>query len=165
MKKLLTIMSLMIFACCTSAQEVCNSTKCIDLMNSMYNRRAALYNVLNLTKEQQIYKDEIDKKYQNLLFQMNEELNKEKHALQNMQKYETSNETLNRQKNIIKNIENDMKCLNKQYDKELKAKLNKEQINKLKTIRKVEKRALKHCQRDKALYKHDKNVRIFGEPY
>lgn len=37
-------------------------TKCIDLMTSMYNERATLYNVLNLSNDQQKCKDVIDKK-------------------------------------------------------------------------------------------------------
>ena len=40
----------------------CNQTKCLDLMTSMYNERATLYNVLNLSNDQQKCKDVIDKK-------------------------------------------------------------------------------------------------------
>ena len=40
----------------------CNKqTKCLDLMTSMYKRRATLYNVLNLSNDQQKCKDVIIK--------------------------------------------------------------------------------------------------------
>ena len=38
------------------------NTKCLELMKSMYNERATLYNVLNLSNDQQKCKDVIDKK-------------------------------------------------------------------------------------------------------
>lgn len=132
-------------------------------MDNMYNRRAALYNVLNLSKEQQKSKDEIDKKYKLLSAQMYEEWKKEQYVLKNMEKYQTGNKTLKSQEKIVQDIEYDMKNLNKKYDNELKTILKKEQLDKLKTIRKIEKKALKHCKKDKALYKHDENVRIFGQ--
>ena len=44
------------------ACECNNSTKCLDLMTSMYNERATLYNVLNLSNDQQKCKDVIDQK-------------------------------------------------------------------------------------------------------
>ena len=39
-----------------------NQTKCLDLITSMYNERATLYNVLNLSNDQLKCKDVIDKK-------------------------------------------------------------------------------------------------------
>ena len=113
MKKLILFTVCLYFGNPCFTQNACISTKCIDLMNSMYNKRAVLFNVLNLTKEQQIIKDEIDKK----------------------------------------------------YDCELTNILTKEQLNKLKSLYKIEKQALKHCQKDKALNKRDENIRIFGQNY
>ena len=165
MKKLLLLIICLCSVNIVFAQETCTSTKCMDLTDSMYNNRAALYNVLNLSKEQQIAKDEIDKKYRQLSEQMFDELSKEKYVMKNLEKYQSSGKTLKSQEKIIKSIEDDMRNLNLQYDNELKTILKKEQLNKLKSVRKIEKQALKHCQKDKALYKRDNNVRIFGQAY
>jgi len=55
-----------------------------------------------------------------------------------------------------------MQKTSEKYDKEFKSILNSEQKAKLKTIRKMEKSTIKYCQKNKAFYKKDPNLRPFG---
>lgn len=73
-------------------------TKCIDLMTSMYNKHATLYNVLNLSNDQQKCKDVIDKKRYEELKKQFQEYEKEKYVLDNMCKHNASEKALKKQK-------------------------------------------------------------------
>ncbi len=137
-------------------------TKCLDLMTSMYSNRATLYNVLNLSDDQQKCKDTIDKKrYEELSVQF-QKYEQEKFVLANMCKNKASNRALKQQEKVVKDIENCMKKINKKYDKEFKSVLNSQQKSKLNTIRKMERKEIKYCQKNKAFYKKDPNLRPFG---
>ena len=62
MKKIILILTLIIFANPVFAHCGCESqTKCLDLITSMYNERQTMYNVLNLSADQEKCKDQIDK--------------------------------------------------------------------------------------------------------
>ena len=87
----------------------CNQTKCLDLMTSMYNERATLYNVLNLSNDQQKCKDVIDKKRYEELGKQFQEYEKEKYVLDNMCKHNASEFALKKQEKVVKNIEKNMR--------------------------------------------------------
>lgn len=139
-------------------------TKCLDLMTSMYNERATLYNVLNLSNDQQKCKDIIDKKrYEELSVQF-KLYEQEKYVLSKMCEHSgASEDAIKKQKKVIKDIEKCMKKIGKKYDKEFKSILNSEQKSKYNTVRKMEKKEIKYCLKNKAFYKRDPKLRPFGE--
>lgn len=138
-------------------------TKCIDLMTSMYNERATLYNVLNLSNDQQKCKDVIDKKrYEELGVQFRQ-YEQEKYVLDNMCKHNASEKAIKKQEKVVKNIEKCMKEIGEKYDKEFKSILNSEQKAKYNSVRKMEKKEIKYCLKNKAFYKRDPKLRPFGE--
>lgn len=138
-------------------------TKCIDLMTSMYNERATLYNVLNLSNDQQKCKDVIDKKrYEELGVQFIQ-YEQEKYVLDNMCKHNASEQAIKKQEKVVKNIEKCMKEIGEKYDKEFKSILNSEQKAKYNSVRKMEKKEIKYCLKNKAFYKRDPKLRPFGE--
>ena len=138
-------------------------TKCIDLMTSMYNERATLYNVLNLSNDQQKCKDVIDKKrYEELGVQFRQ-YEQEKYVLDNMCKHNASKQAIKKQEKVVKNIEKCMKKIGEKYDKEFKSILNSEQKAKYNSVRKMEKKEIKYCLKNKAFYKRDPKLRPFGE--
>ena len=141
----------------------CNQTKCLDLMTSMYNERATLYNVLNLSNDQQKCKDVIDKKRYEELGKQFQEYEKEKYVLDNMCKHNASEFALKKQEKVVKNIEKNMQQIGKKYYKEFKTILNSEQKSKYNSVRKMEKKEVKYCLKNKAFYKRDPKLRPFGE--
>ena len=142
----------------------CNKqTKCLDLMTSMYNERATLYNVLNLSNDQQKCKDVIDKKRNTELQKEFQEYEKEKYVLDNMCKHNASELALKKQEKVVKNIEKNLQIINKKYDKEFKSILNSEQKSKYNSVRKMEKKEINYCLKNKAFYKRDPKLRPFGE--
>ena len=143
--------------------ETCKQTKCLDLMTSMYNKRATMYNVLNLSNDQQKCKDVIDKKRYDELEQYFEEYKKEKYVLDNMSNHQASEAALKKQEKVVKNIDKKMQEIGKKYDKEFKTILNSEQKSKYNAVRKMEKKEVKYCIKNKAFYKRDPKLRPFGE--
>ena len=138
-------------------------TKCIDLMTSMYNERATLYNVLNLSNDQQKCKDVIDKKRYEELGAQFRQYEQEKYVLDNMCKHNASEQAIKKQEKVVKNIEKCMKEIGEKYDKEFKSILNSEQKAKYNSVRKMEKKEIKYCLKNKAFYKRDPKLRPFGE--
>ena len=138
-------------------------TKCLDLMTSMYNERATLYNVLNLSNDQQKCKDVIDKKRYEELGEQFKLYEQEKFVLANMCKHNASEEAIKKQEKVVKDIEKCMKKIGKKYDKEFKSILSPEQKAKYNTVRKMEKKEIKYCMKNKAFYKRDPKLRPFGE--
>ena len=138
-------------------------TKCIDLMTSMYNERATLYNVLNLSNDQQKCKDVIDKKRYDELGIQFRQYEQEKYVLDNMCKHNASKQAIKKQEKVVKNIEKCMKEIGEKYDKEFKSILNSEQKAKYNSVRKMEKKEIKYCLKNKAFYKRDPKLRPFGE--
>lgn len=138
-------------------------TKCLDLMTSMYNERATLYNVLNLSNDQQKCKDVIDKKRYEELGKQFQEYEKEKYVLDKMCNHNASEAAVKKQEKVVKNIEKEMQKIGKKYDKEFKSVLNSEQKSKYNTVRKMERKEVKYCMKNKAFYKRDPKLRPFGE--
>ena len=132
-------------------------------MTSMYNKHATLYNVLNLSNDQQKCKDVIDKKRYEELQKQSQEYEKEKYVLDNMCKHNASEKALKKQKKVVENIKKNMQEIDKKYDKEFKSILNSEQKGKYNTVRKMEKKEVKYCIKNKAFYKRDPKLRPFGE--
>lgn len=164
MKKIILILSLIMIGNLVSAECGCrNQTKCLDLMTSMYNERATLYNVLNLSSDQQKCKDVIDAKRYDELGKQFQQYEQEKFVLSRMCENKASSKALKKQENVVKNIEKCMKKTGDKYDKEFKSVLNSEQRSKLKSIRKMQSKEIKHCQKNKAFYEQDPNLRPFGE--
>lgn len=138
-------------------------TKCLDLMTSMYNERATLYNVLNLSNDQQKCKDVIDKKRYEELGKQFQEYEKEKYVLDKMCNHNASEGAVKKQEKVVKNIEKEMQKIGKKYDNEFKTILNSEQKSKYNTVRKMERKEVKYCMKNKAFYKRDPKLRPFGE--
>lgn len=138
-------------------------TKCLDLMTSMYNNRATLYNVLNLSADQQKCKEVIDLKRYSELGKQFEQYEQEKYVLSNMSTHKASEAAIKKQEKVVKDIEKCMKQINKKYDKEFKSVLDSEQKSKLNSVRKMERKEVKYCQKNKAFYKRDPKLRPFGE--
>lgn len=163
MKKIILILLLVLIGNLTLAECGCHKqTKCLDLLTSMYNERATLYNVLNLSTDQQKCKEVIDQKRYNELGEQFKQLEQEKYVLSKMCEHQASPQALKKQEKVVKNIEKCMKKTGDKYDKEFKTVLNSEQRSKLKSIRKMQKKEIKYCQKNKAFYKKDPNLRPFG---
>lgn len=179
MKQIVLILSLILIGNFTLAECEClkpecrqiskdfgegkNQTKCIDLVTSMYNERAALYNVLNLSSDQQKCKDVIDKKRYEELGKQFQQLEQEKFVLNKMCENKASSQALKKQEKVVNDIKKCMKKTGDKYDKEFKSILNSEQRSKLCSIRIMQKKEIKYCQKNKAFYKKDPNLRPFGE--
>lgn len=164
MKKIVLILSLILIGNVASCECGCyKQTKCLDLMTSMHDERATLYNVLNLSADQQKCKDVIDKARYNELGKQFQEYEQEKYVLSKMCEHTASKPAIKKQEKVIKNIEKCMKKTGDKYDKEFKTILNSEQRGKLRTIRKMQKKEIKYCQKNKAFYKKDPNLRPFGQ--
>lgn len=140
-----------------------NQTKCLDLITSMYNERATLYNVLNLSNDQLKCKDVIDKKRYEELGTKFRQYEQEKYVLAKLCEHNASRDAIKKQQNVVKNLECEMKCIAKKYDKEFKSILNNEQKAKYNSVRKMERKEIKYCQKNKAFYKRDPNLRPFGQ--
>lgn len=143
--------------------ENCTDIKCMDLMTSMYDKRATLYNVLNLSADQQKCKDTMDMKYLKEVGDKYEQYSQEKFVLNNLKKHNAGKNAIRKQEKIVKNLEKYMESLNSKYEKEFKSILDSEQKGKLNTISKMEKKELKYCRKQKAFYKRDPKLRPFGE--
>ena len=165
MKKLLFIISFLLIVNPAFAQECanCQSSKCMDLMTSMYDKRATMFNVLNLSADQQKCKDTMDKNYLQEVGSKFEKYEQEKFVLNNMKKHNASDSALKKQEKIVKSCEKSLESLNKKYEKEFKTILNSDQKSKFNTIVKMQKKEVRYCKKDKAFYKRDKNLRPFGE--
>lgn len=137
--------------------------KCIELMTTIYNDRATLYNVLNLSYDQIKCKDVIElKRYDELGVEF-KKYEQEKYVLSRLCEHNASKEAIRKQKKVVNDIEKCMQKINQKYDKEFKSVLNSEQKSKLNSIRKIEKKEVKRRQKNKPLYKQDPNLRPFGE--
>lgn len=164
MKNLVLILTILILGNVTFAECNCQGpAKCLDLLTSMYNERATLYNVLNLSSDQQKCKDVIDKKRYDELGAQYRQLEQEKYVLSSMCEHKASQQAIKKQKIVVKNIEKNMKKTGDKYDKEFKTVLNSEQRSKLRSIRKMQKKEIRYCEHNKAFYKKDPNLRTFGE--
>lgn len=140
-----------------------NQTKCLDLITSMYNERATLYNVLNLSNDQLKCKDVIDKKRYEELGAKFRQYEQEKYVLAKLCEHNASQAAVKKQEKIVKCLECEMKCIANKYDKEFKSILNSEQKAKYNTVRKMERKEIKYCQKNKAFYKRDPKLRPFGQ--
>lgn len=138
-------------------------SKCIDLETSMYNKRATLYNVLNLTSDQQKCKDTMDMNYLKETGEKFEQYSQEKFVLSNLKKHNASKSAIKKQEKIVKNLEKQLEGLEDKYLKEFMTILTSEQKAKVKNIRKMEKNEKKYQKKQKPFYKHDSKVRMFGE--
>lgn len=139
-----------------------NQNKCRELIQRMFDDRAAVYNVLNLSSEQKKCKDDIEKRrydeldtkiilYEKLCTAPNEECN-----------CQTDKAELRKQKKTLKNIEQDIDNIMYKYDKEFKCILTRAQKTKYKNIQKIKKEELKQCKKGKRLFKQDPNLLPFG---
>lgn len=171
MKKIVLILTLILIGNFANAECSCaqpkrqngeKQTKCLDLMTTMYNERATLYNVLNLSADQQKCKDVIDTKRNDELSGQFKKYEQEKYVLTRLKEHEVSKTSLKKQEKVVNEIEKNMQGITKKYDKEFKSILNSEQKAKLRTIHKMEKSTIKHCEKNKAFYKQDPNLRPFG---
>jgi len=163
MKKFLFILIVMMFANPIFAQNCANCQKCTDLMDFMYDRRATMYNVLNLSPDQQKCKDTMDMQYLKEVGDKFEKYEQEKYVLKNLKKHNASKSAIRKQEKVVKNLEKSMENLNDKYTKEFKTILDSEQKSKLNTISKMQKKELKYCRHNKAFYKRDSKLRPFGE--
>lgn len=170
MKNIFLLLVIVFISCANFAvaKEDCGcstQTKCLDLMTTMYDERATLYNVLNLSDDQLKCKDVIDKKRYEELGEEFKKYEQEKYVLARLCDHNASKNAIKKQKKIVKDIETCMQKINKKYDNEFKSVLNSEQKVKLRYIRKIEKKAIKQCQSGKKLYKPDPNLKPFGEQF
>ncbi len=143
----------------------CNqTTKCLDLMTSMYNERATLYNVLNLSNDQQKCKDVIDQKRYEELGKLFKEYQQEEYVLSKMCEHSGASESaVRKQEKVIEKIKKEMQKTADKYDKEFKSILNSEQKAKYNTVTKMKRKEIKYCMKNKAFYERDPKLRPFGQ--
>lgn len=140
-----------------------STSKCIDLETAMHNKRAILYNILNLTPDQQKCKDTIDSNYQKEVENIYEKYSQEKYVLSNLKKLNASKPAIKKQEKVVKNIEKQIKNIQKKYDKEFLSVLTPEQRAKMRNISAMEKFEKWHYTKQKAFYQHDPKFRTFGD--
>lgn len=164
MKKIILILTLIIFANPVFAHCGCESqTKCLDLITSMYNERQTMYNVLNLSADQEKCKDQIDKaRYQALDIKYSQ-LMQEKYVLKKLCENNSDKAAIKKQEDIINKCEKEIKNCADKYDNEFLSILDSEQKAKYKSIKKMEKKEIKYCRKNKAFYKRDPKLRPFGQ--
>lgn len=160
MKKLFAILVLILVS--NNAYSACETTKCTDIMSKMYDSRATIANVLNLTDDQKKCKETIDEKFQKDSAAKFDKYEQEKYVYNNMKKHSASDSALAKQQKVIDDAKKEILQLNDNYDKEFKSILNSYQKSKLKTIRKMEKKMLNLCKSQKPLYEQDENLKPFG---
>ena len=149
-----------------SAGEIKQSSKCSELVDRIFDDRAATYNVLNLTPPQRKLKKTIEeRRFQELDAQINV-LEQEIYVLKKLQcNPEANKSAIKKQKKVIKNLKKELDKTAKKYDKEFKALLSGEQKSKYNKIQKMKKRDVKRCAQGKDLYKRDPHLQPFGKPY
>lgn len=138
-------------------------SKCLDLETAMYDKRAILYNILNLTPDQQKCKDTMDNKFQKEIGDKYEKYSQEKYVLSNLKKHNASKASVKKQEKVVKNIEKQIKNIQKKYDKEFLSVLTSEQRAKMRNISAMEKFEKWHYTKQKAFYQHDSKLRTFGD--
>ena len=138
-------------------------SKCLDLETAMYDKRAILYNILNLTPDQQKCKDTMDNNFQKEIGDKYEKYSQEKYVLSNLKKHNASKASVKKQEKVVKNIEKQIKNIQKKYDKEFLSVLTSEQRAKMRNISAMEKFEKWHYTKQKAFYQHDSKLRTFGD--
>ena len=140
--------------------------KCKQLVQRMYEDRAATYNVLNLTPQQKKCKDDIEKRrYLEIDAKINV-LEQELYVLEKLQcNPEVNKSAIKEQNKIIKNIKKDIDKIMTKYDKEFKCMLSGQQKSKYNLIQKMKRNDIKRCEKNKSLFKQDENLQPFGVPY
>ena len=139
---------------------------CNEFVNKMFNERATVYNVLNLTPQQKACKNEIEKRRYVAVDTKTEILAQEMYVLQKLECDPQANKTaIAKQKKVVKCARKDLEDTMKTYDKEFKSILSGEQKAKYRAIQRFQKRDLRRCEQHKSLYKKDKNIQVFGQPY
>ena len=129
----------------------------------MYHKRATLYNVLNLSYDQQEIVKVIDQKRDCELRKIFDLYEQEKFVLSNMCQHNATNNAIKKQEKLVNKYKKCLKQTTKKYDDEFKKILNAEQRSKLHTVRKMEKKEIKHCLKNKVFFQNDKNLRPFGQ--
>lgn len=140
-----------------------NKSKCLELISSMYYKRATLYNILNLSYDQQEIVKIIDEKRDCELKKIFEQYKQEMYIFSNLCQHKASESAIKKQKKVVNNLKKSIKKTTEKYDDEFKKVLNADQRSKLNTVRKMEKKEIKYCLKNKAFYKHDENLRPFGK--
>lgn len=140
-----------------------NNSKCTELISSMYYKRATLYNVLNLSCDQLEIVKVIDQKRDCELREVFDLYEQEKFVLANMCKHNATSKTIKKQEKVVDKYKKILKQTTQKYDSEFKKILNAEQRSKLNSVRKMEKKEIKYCLKNKAFYNRDKNLRPFGQ--
>ena len=100
-----------------SAEKIMHSGKCAELVDRIFDDRAATYNVLNLTPPQRKYKREIEeRRFQELDAQINV-LEQEIYVLKKLQCNPEANKTaIKKQQKVIKNLKKELDKTAKKYD-------------------------------------------------
>lgn len=145
------------------AIDCSRETKCLDLITAMHDQRPALYNVLNLSSDQQVAKDTIDKKRFEEMGKYREQYEQELFVLSNMQKHGASKAALKKQEKVLKNLEKTLRKAAVKYDREFKSILDSEQKAKYNAVTQMKKKEIRYCRKKKAFYKRDPKLRPFGE--
>ena len=132
-----------------------NQNKCRELIQQMFDDRAAVYNVLNLSSEQKKCKDDIEKRRY-------EELDTKIEIFERLCASQADQTTLKKQKKLLKNLEKDIDNIMFKYDKEFKCILSQTQKTKYNNIQRIKEKDIKQWRKGKKLFKQDPNLRPFG---
>ncbi len=149
-----------------SADEIMHSSKCSELVDRIFDDRAATYNVLNLTPPQRKCKRTIEeRRFQELDKQINV-LEQEIYVLKKLECNPQANKSaIKKQQKVVKKLRKEIDKTAQKYDKEFKKLLSGEQKAKYNTIQKMKKRDVKRCAQGKNIYKRDPHLQPFGKPY
>lgn len=134
------------------------SVKC----GCVYDNEMAVNNALSLRPCQISQKREIEKNRYLEIDAKTGELEQERFTLAALEQGNASKSAIDAQRDLVYSLENDIEQINKKYDDQFTALLDKMQRNKLKEINRLTERDVKRNENKKNVTKPDVNLRIFG---
>ena len=153
-------------SCCTKSEIEApqDAFRYKQHINNLHAKRAVIYNALDLSDEQIAVREAIVKENSGIYEEKFNELIKESYTLKALKVTNADSTTISRQKKVVKNIKNDIDNLLKCEDKEFKKSLTREQRSKYSMIAKLERRDYKAVSHQKDYYKSNPRMRQFGNP-
>lgn len=130
----------------------------------LYNDKCVMYNALNLTCEQQKYKEELDKEKCEKLSQELPALYLAQDRLKLLENSNAPKDEIIKQKRNIKALEKRINKINRYYERKFKSKLCGLQKSKYHEIERLQNREIKECNKNECR-KLPKGMRPFAPGY
>ena len=169
MKKIIIISIITVFILFSptalAKQKTCvyEDENCSELIENIRSQKNTLYNVLNLSPEQQKIKDEIETRRLEEMQPLINEYRNEKRKLHDMVKNGCSKQEYKQQKKITDTAHKKIHKTFKKYDREFIKILCPLQKSKYREINKLVKRDIKYCRLNKRSCTKNPYLNTFGK--